>query len=94
MKVKFHIDLKETCPGIIRLCNNDRKGISAARSNPGMKSLKLCLSRMHPSQPCKTVGYLQETHLLAIAFTWTAFGRQASRQGTRAVVAKDLHLQA
>lgn len=47
-------------PRIIRLYNNSRKGISAGRSKPGMKSLRLGLSRVYPLQPCKTVDHLQE----------------------------------
>jgi hypothetical protein len=52
--------------GVIRLCNSDRKGIPVVKSNPGTKSLGLSLSRVYTLQPGKTVGHLQETHLLAI----------------------------
>ena len=39
------------------------EGTSTARSNPGMKSLGLCLFRIHLLQPCKEVGCLQEAYL-------------------------------
>ena len=38
------------------------------RSNAGMRSLRTLHLRVHPLQSCKTVGHLQKTHLLAIAF--------------------------
>ena len=37
-----------SCSGIIRLCNSDRKGTSAARSNPGTKSLRILRSQSSP----------------------------------------------
>jgi hypothetical protein len=47
IKVHLHIDpsgnvpnLVVYCPGIIKPGNNDKISISAARSNPGMKSLE------------------------------------------------------
>ncbi|KRY96396.1 hypothetical protein T4B_5499 [Trichinella pseudospiralis] len=43
MKVHLHVDLQEICP------IGDRKGISAARSNPEMKSLGTLPLRAHPS---------------------------------------------
>ena len=71
MKVKFHIDLKETCPGIIRLCNNDRKGISATKGRLGVKCLWSLHYGAHTWQSCKPVGHFQKTILLTIVFpTW------------------------
>ena len=37
--------------------------MSASRSHLGTKLLGMCPSRIHPSQPCKTVSCLQEAHL-------------------------------
>ena len=67
--------LQEICPigwvntqEIIKLCNRGRKGISVMRINPWKTALGVLPLRAHPSQPCKTVGYLQTTYLLALAF--------------------------
>jgi hypothetical protein len=75
MKVHLHADLQEICPigwtdtqETLGYVTMTEKRISAVRSSPGMKSLGLCLSQVHPSQPCKMVGHFHETHLLAIDF--------------------------
>ena len=60
MKVHLHVDLQGICPigipGIIRLCNTDKKGISAARSNTRMKLLSTLPPIAHPLQPTQNGG--------------------------------------
>jgi hypothetical protein len=66
MKVCLHIDSAGYLPN--KVCNNDRKGMSAARSSPGMKSLEDPVPQTTPTTAMKTVSHLQKTHLLAITF--------------------------
>lgn len=60
MKVYLHVDLPGICPigcpGIIRLCNPDRKGTSVAKSKTGMKPLSTLHPRVHPLQPMPNCG--------------------------------------
>ena len=48
------------------------KGVSAARSNPGISLLGPCLIELTHRRPCKSRvaggGYLQEVHLLTLAY--------------------------
>jgi hypothetical protein len=57
MKVHLHSDLQEICPigwaGAQESLGSGRKGITAVRSNPGMKSLGSWSHRAHPWQPHK-----------------------------------------
>lgn len=58
--------------GQSQLCNSDRtaKDVLAAGSSLGTKSLSPPQSLRAPSsQPCRAVGYLQNTHLCASAFS-------------------------
>lgn len=51
MKVRLYGDLQAVCsvsPEILRLCKSDRKGTSAARSHPEMKSLGTLTLRASP----------------------------------------------
>lgn len=49
IKAHLHVNLPNTI-GIIRLCDGNRKGRSAVRSNPGKKSLRTLHPRAHPLQ--------------------------------------------
>ena len=46
-----------------RLCNNDKEGISAVRSNSGMKALVTLLLRAFPLKAVKHGGPSPENHL-------------------------------
>ena len=70
MKVHLSIDsagdlpnMVGWCPGIIKLCNSGRKGMSAARGSLGIKSLRSLNLRAHPTKSCKGVGHLQKPTL-------------------------------
>jgi hypothetical protein len=65
--------------GIIRLCNIVRKGLSTARNNPETKSLGLCLSRVHPSEPCKHKKQQQKQTTTTTKTT----NKQTNKQKTR-----------
>jgi hypothetical protein len=60
---------QEICPGLIRLCNSDRKGISAARSNPGLKSLVTLHLRTHPSLAMQNSGLFLENSLASLSLS-------------------------
>jgi hypothetical protein len=54
MKAHLYVDLQEICsiewvmPTVFRLCNNDRKSMSAAGGSPEMKSLWMLPLRERP----------------------------------------------
>lgn len=50
-------------PGFISLCKGGREDTSAAKSNPGVKSLRSMPLKAHPLLPCKTLGAIPENSL-------------------------------
>jgi hypothetical protein len=76
MKAHLHIDSAGNvpnwvgwCPGIIRLCNSDRKGISATRYNPGMKPLRTLCSQSSPIVLIQKGGPSPESLLVCLSLS-------------------------